>query len=86
MCLYYDERCVEYNSTLSLLMLPPSHYMPPDPNETAKDMIGSYKKECSLLKIRPISKLLEQLEVGHMTGHMTAQLHVVVLYFSALTI
>ena len=56
--------------------------MPPDPNETAKDMIGSYKKECSLLKIRPISKLLEQLEVGHMTNHMTAQLHVVVLYFN----
>ena len=35
-----------------------------DPNETAKDMIESYKRECVFLKIRPISKLLEQLEVG----------------------
>lgn len=51
------------------------HCISPDPNETARDMIQSYKKECSLLKIRPISKLLEQLEVGHMTSHMTTRLH-----------
>ena len=51
------------------------HCISPDPNETARDMIESYKKECSLLKIRPISKLLEQLEVGHMTSHMTTQFH-----------
>ena len=56
---------------LNTMVLILSHYIAPDPNETAKDMIESYKKECMLLKIRPISKLLEQLEVGHMTNHMT---------------
>ena len=93
-CLYYGGRCVEYNSTLGtyihvavlIFFSLPLRCISPDPNETAKDMIQSYKKECSLLKIRPISKLLEQLEVGHMTSHMTTQLHVVLLYFSALTI
>lgn len=85
-CLYYEGRCVEYNCTLILLCPLPPHCIAPDPNETAKDMIESYKKECSLLKIRPISKLLEQLEVGHMPSHVTIQLHVVMLYFSALTI
>ena len=86
MCLYYEGRCVEYNTSADNIVSLPPHCIAPDPNETAKDMIESYKKECSLLKIRPISKLLEQLEVGHMTSHMTIQLHVLMLYFSALTI
>lgn len=34
-----------------------------DPSETAKDMTDRYKTECANLKIRPIGKLLEQLEV-----------------------
>ena len=85
-CLYYEVRCVEHNCMLILLCPLLPRCIAPDPSETAKDMIESYKKECSLLKIRPISKLLEQLEVGHMTCHMTIQLHVVMLYFSALTI
>lgn len=35
-----------------------------DPNETAKDMTDRYKMECSSAKVRPIAKLLEQLEVS----------------------
>lgn len=35
-----------------------------DPNETAKHMIDRYKSECNSAKIRPITKLLEQLEVS----------------------
>ena len=35
-----------------------------DPNETAKDMIEAYKKECVAMRVRPVAKLLEQLEVG----------------------
>ena len=34
-----------------------------DPNETALDMIESYKQECLAVKVRPIGKVLEQLEV-----------------------
>ena len=37
----------------------------PDPGETAYDMINSYKRECANLRVRPISKLLEQVEVFH---------------------
>ncbi|KAL5463506.1 hypothetical protein EMCRGX_G032406 [Ephydatia muelleri] len=33
-----------------------------DPNETARDMVEAYKRECSAMKVRPITKLLEQLE------------------------
>lgn len=33
-----------------------------DPNETALDMIESYKQECLAVKVRPIGKVLEQLE------------------------
>ena len=63
------------------------HCIASDPGETAKDMIESYKKECVLLKIRPISKLLEQLEVGHMTSQLLYRYNILVmLYFSALTI
>ena len=35
-----------------------------DPNETAKDMTDKYKTECANSKVRPIAKLLEQLEVS----------------------
>lgn len=35
-----------------------------DPNETAKDMTDRYKTECANSKVRPIAKLLEQLEVS----------------------
>ena len=37
-----------------------------DPDETAKDMIETYKNECNGVKVRPIGKLLEQLEVSLM--------------------
>lgn len=33
-----------------------------DPNETARDMIEAYRKECIAMRVRPIAKLLEQLE------------------------
>ena len=36
-----------------------------DPNETAKDMTDKYKTECANMRIRPIAKLLEQLEVSN---------------------
>lgn len=39
-----------------------SHLWLHDPNETAKDMIDRYKDECAAIKVRPIAKLLEQLE------------------------
>ena len=35
-----------------------------DPNESAMDMIEAYKRECATMKVRPISKLLEQLAVS----------------------
>jgi len=35
-----------------------------DANETAKDMTDRYKSECANMKVRPIGKLLEQLEVS----------------------
>ena len=35
-----------------------------DPDEKAMDMIEAYRSECANARIRPISKLLEQLEVG----------------------
>ena len=40
---------------------------PVDPNETARDMTDRYKVECSNAKIRPIAKLLEQLEVSRVS-------------------
>ena len=35
-----------------------------DPNETAQDMVNVYRQECSAMRVRPITKLLEQLEVS----------------------
>ena len=34
-----------------------------DPNERAKDMINAYQRECSTTRVKPVTKLLEQLEV-----------------------
>lgn len=39
-------------------------YLYPDPKETAKDMTDRYKSECASNRVRPIAKLLEQLEVS----------------------
>ncbi|CAI8032182.1 Protein phosphatase 1 regulatory subunit 37 [Geodia barretti] len=33
-----------------------------DPNERAKDMINAYQRECSTTRVKPVTKLLEQLE------------------------
>jgi len=40
------------------------HSLHTDPNESAVDMIEAYKRECSNMRIKPISKLLEQLAVS----------------------
>ena len=50
--------------------LPPSP-PPPDPNETAHDMVDIYRRECSSLRVKPISKLLEQLEVPPPPPHLS---------------
>ena len=34
-----------------------------DPEETAQDMVYVYRQECMAMRVRPITKLLEQLEV-----------------------
>ena len=83
-CLYYDS-CGQHNRSTSdidscvVVSLFPL-LVTSDPNESAKDMIESYKRECAILKIRPISKLLEQLEVRHMTDHMIHHLACLVFY------
>ena len=34
-----------------------------DPNERAQDMIYAYQRECSNMRVKPVIKLMEQLEV-----------------------
>ena len=34
-----------------------------DPHERAQDMIFAYQRECNNMKVKPVTKLLEQLEV-----------------------
>ena len=34
-----------------------------DPNERAQDMIIAYQRECNNMKVKPVTKLMEQLEV-----------------------
>ena len=41
------------------------HPLHTDPNESAMDMIEAYKRECASMRIKPISKLLEQLAVSN---------------------
>lgn len=46
-----------------------------DPKETAKDMTDRYKTECYNIKVRPIAKLLEQLEVSPNLHMLPAKFH-----------
>ena len=34
-----------------------------DPDERAQDMIQDYQRECGNMRVKPVTKLLEQLEV-----------------------
>jgi protein phosphatase 1 regulatory subunit 37 len=54
---------VEFKTDDSLAVLfPTGRLWEPDPNEMAVDMIELYNEACALERIKPIQKLLEQLE------------------------